>query len=82
MGQQRDQRRERVSVVFAEAVLVKLHLFAQLSPDLAKGNLVVGLDEAVQSDHMEIVVVILGHLGEHPVHQRSLAAAPCSNHKH
>lgn len=39
------------------------HLLAELAPDLSESQFVVRVDEAVQPHHVELILVLCGHVG-------------------
>ena len=64
-------------------VLIDAHLTAKLAPDVSKSDLVVGVKEGIESDHVESVVVMLvTKICEHRLHQRGFGAASSSNDEH
>lgn len=84
MREQSEERCQRVSIVLPHptSVFFKLHFFTQLAPDFAERYLIVGVDEAVQSDHMVIFAVVLGDLRKHRVYKCSFTTSAGANEEH
>lgn len=75
MRQNRENRRERIRKVrvLRLLILIQLHLHAQLPPYLTQRETVVGLQEAVETDDVEVGGVGGGELRECCVNEEGFA---------
>ena len=61
---------------------LELHLMPELPPDLFQGQAVVGVQEPVETDHMELGRVRLRDLGQGRLHKRGFSYAPVADDEH
>ena len=52
-----------------DELILDLHLFAKLPPYLPQGQFVVGMNESIQPDNVELILLLFRQIGDNGLNQ-------------